>query len=363
MSKFEIVHASCADQEVDVVVNAANRGLWAGSGICGVIFDRAGLDELQKACSEYNTPLNDGDAVITPAFNMKNTKAIIHAVGPNFMVTPTAFKELFEAYYNSLVVMKENGYHSIAFPLISSGIFGSGLTHAVAESTKQCMRAYKKFTADYPDYDIDVKLCAFTNSEMQEATQEYRGVFNEVDGNKSDNNKRKIICFHNPDEENGYLSNWYMSDFIIDGISYSSMEQYMMYMKAVTFNDTESAKQIMAISDVEKIKALGRGVNGYNETIWNGMRQIIVYKGLLEKFGQNDELCEKLIDTGDAILAECAVSDLTWGIGISMYDDNRFDMSKWKGRGLLGFALMQVRDELNSETVEYCGGVKTVGMI
>ena len=56
---------------------------------------------------------------------------------------------------------------------------------------------------------------------------------------------------------------------------------------------------------------------------------------------------EKLIDTGDAILAECAVSDLIWGIGISMYDDNRFDMSKWIGKGLLGFALMQVRDEIN----------------
>lgn len=125
------------------------------------------------ACSKYDTPLHDGDAVITPAFKMKNAKAIIHAVGPNFAVTPKAFKELFDAYYNSLVVLKENGYHSISFPLISSGIFGGNLEHPVAESAKQCMMAYKKFTEDYPDYDVDVKLCAFIDAEMQEAMEEY----------------------------------------------------------------------------------------------------------------------------------------------------------------------------------------------
>ncbi len=102
-----------------------------------------------------------------------NAKAIVHAVGPNFAVTPAAFKELFDAYYNSLVVLKDNGYHSISFPLISSGIFGGSLDNPVAESTKQCLRAYKKYTADYPEYDIDVKLCAFMASEMKEAENEY----------------------------------------------------------------------------------------------------------------------------------------------------------------------------------------------
>ena len=60
-------------------------------GICGVIFKKAGLSELTAACKKHKTPLNDGDAVITPAFNMKNAKAIIHAVGPDFGVTPKAF--------------------------------------------------------------------------------------------------------------------------------------------------------------------------------------------------------------------------------------------------------------------------------
>lgn len=173
MSKLELINASCADQEVDVVVNAANNGLWAGGGICGVIFYKAGMTELSAACRKFQTPLKDGDAVITPAFAMTNAKAIIHAVGPNFGVTPTAFEELFDAYYNSLLVMKNNGYRSISFPLISSSIFGGNLDNPVGESTKQCCRAYMKFTEDYPEYDIDVKLCAFTEREMIKAQIEF----------------------------------------------------------------------------------------------------------------------------------------------------------------------------------------------
>lgn len=173
MSKIQLIHGSCADQVADVVVNAANSGLWAGGGICGVIFSKAGMKELTDACSKHKTPVKDGGAVITPAFNLTNAKAIIHAVGPNFAVTPTAFKELFEAYYNSLVVMKDNGYHSISFPLISSGIFGGSLANPVAESTKQCVRAYRKFVSDYPDYDIDVKLCAFGANEMVQAQAQF----------------------------------------------------------------------------------------------------------------------------------------------------------------------------------------------
>lgn len=84
------------------------------NNICGVIFKKAGIKELTSACNKYSTPLEDGDAVITPSFNMSNAKAIIHAVGPNFSVTPTAFDKLFDAYYNSLFVMMNNDYHSIS---------------------------------------------------------------------------------------------------------------------------------------------------------------------------------------------------------------------------------------------------------
>ncbi len=177
MSSILLIKASCVDQNADVIVNAANTGLWAGGGVCGEIFKRAGMQELTQACSRYQTPLHDGDAVITPAFQIQNAKAIIHAIGPNFSVTPNAFRELFLAYYNSLKVLMENGYHSISFPLISSGIFGGNLENPAAESAKQCIRAYKKFTEDFPDYEVEVLLSAFSASEMQSANTEFERGF------------------------------------------------------------------------------------------------------------------------------------------------------------------------------------------
>lgn len=155
-----------------------------------------------------------------------------------------------------------------------------------------------------------------------------------------------VICFHDPDEENGYLSNWYPSDFSAKGIRYSSMEQYMMYHKALCFGDRRIAAEILATSDVAQIKALGRAVSGYDDHVWNGMRQIIVYEGLCCKFSQNRVLLDKLRDTGNALLAECAVRDTIWGIGLSMTDPDRLDRSKWRGRNLLGYTLMLTRDRL-----------------
>ena len=157
---------------------------------------------------------------------------------------------------------------------------------------------------------------------------------------------KEIICFHNPDEDNGWLSNWYISPFTIHDIQFSSMEQYMMYEKAITFQDLDIANEILQTQDPSEIKSLGRQVKGYDDIIWNGLRQIIIYQGLLAKFTQNHDLKDKLINTCDAILAECAVHDKIWGIGLSMNNNHRFDIKQWKGKNLLGFTLMLVRDQI-----------------
>ena len=158
----------------------------------------------------------------------------------------------------------------------------------------------------------------------------------------------QIICFHNPNEENGYLSNWYMSPFTADGIRFSSMEQFMIYRKAVAFGDRDRAAQILDTEDVGRIKELGRLVSGYDDNYWNGIRQIVVYEGLYAKFSQNEELKRLLQATGRAVLAECAVKDRIWGIGLSMDDPDRLDRRKWKGQNLLGYALMMVREKLRA---------------
>ncbi len=176
MSKLELIQDSCVNQNVDVVVNAANSGLRAGGGVCGAIFAAAGLEELTAECKKVKRPIHDGGVAITPSCKMTNCKAIIHAVGPDFSYTPKAFNELYMAYFNSLLCLKKNGYHSIAFPLISSGIFAGDLKHPVMESVKQCKRAYKIFTNENPDYDIEVKICVFDAKDLDEAKAAYEGI-------------------------------------------------------------------------------------------------------------------------------------------------------------------------------------------
>ena len=105
------------------------------------------------------------------------------------------------------------------------------------------------------------------------------------------------------------------------------------------FHDKATAAQILATDDVAKVKALGRRVSNYDESLWNGVRQMIVFEGLLAKFSQNESLKGKLKVTGNATLAECAVKDRIWGIGLSM-------KTKWNGQNLLGYALMMVRERL-----------------
>ena len=160
-----------------------------------------------------------------------------------------------------------------------------------------------------------------------------------------------MICFHNPDEENGYLSNWYLSEFTVDDIKFSSMEQYMMYEKALLFQDQEAAEKILQTDDAADIKALGRSVQHFDDKIWIKVREEIVYKGVREKFRQNPELAENLEKTGEEIIAECAVKDRIWGIGLSMKDENRFFIDKWRGQNLLGNILMRVREDIRHQNI------------
>ncbi len=179
MSTLRLINDSSVEQQVDAIVNAANKYLLGGNGVCGAIFKKAGYDKLTEYCNKIKTPLLDGEAVITPAFNIDNTNSIIHAVGPNFSITPTAFDKLLNAYFNSLIVLRDNNLHSISFPLISSGIYGGNLPNPVAISTEQCIQAYKLFKEQNPNYDIDVLLCAFTEKEYKSSQEIFNKLYEE----------------------------------------------------------------------------------------------------------------------------------------------------------------------------------------
>lgn len=102
-------------------------------------------------------------------------------------------------------------------------------------------------------------------------------------------------------------------------------------------------RKILATTDVAVIKVPGRQVKGYNDSYWNGVRQLLVYEGLKEKFAQNEDLKIQLLDMEDSILADCTVNDLM-EIGLLMKDSNRLEPEKWRCQNLLGYALMMVRN-------------------
>ncbi len=159
--------------------------------------------------------------------------------------------------------------------------------------------------------------------------------------------KQNVIGFYDVGDENEAFSNWYPSPFVWGGIRFFCMEQYMMYRKAAMFRDEESAAAILAATDPATCKALGRGVKGFDKRTWDARGQLAVFSGLMVKFSQNEELREQLLATGDAILAECSPTDRIWGIGLSLTEERRLDPDLWQGKNLMGYALMEVREQMS----------------
>lgn len=159
---------------------------------------------------------------------------------------------------------------------------------------------------------------------------------------------KPAIYFHKPEEPYGFLSNWWLSDFVLDGVKFTSNEQYIMYRKCVFFGDMTAAKAVMKTDNPAQQQAIAKNAIGYNDVMWNGTRQLAAYRGLMAKFEQNVYLAAELLSTGDAVLVECARTDHLWACGVSLYDDARHDIDTWAGKNILGFALMEVRDTLRT---------------
>ena len=167
---------------------------------------------------------------------------------------------------------------------------------------------------------------------------------------------RELCLFwgHQPSEDDqltrSCLSQWWMEDFYTTADSYLCMEQYMMAAKAELFGDKEIRDQILKCSDQKQIKALGRKVQGFDQKVWDKFKYAIVLLGNWHKFSQNRDLREFLLSTGDSVLVEASPYDAIWGIRLAASSPEAQDPMKWRGQNLLGFALMEVRDELRRVT-------------
>lgn len=144
------------------------------------------------------------------------------------------------------------------------------------------------------------------------------------------------------------LSQWFPAKFTIDGVEYATAEHYMMAQKAKLFNDEDSFQKIINSKDPSEAKKLGRGVKNYDGKTWEQHRFDIVLNGNIAKFSQNHVLKEFLLSTQDKILVEASPVDAIWGIGLAEQDAKVNDPTQWKGLNLLGFALMQVRQNIGT---------------
>lgn len=144
----------------------------------------------------------------------------------------------------------------------------------------------------------------------------------------------------------GPFSQWYIAPMEINRVTYNCCEQWMMYNKAMMFNDVTAATKIMCADNPRQQKRLGRNVVGFDKARWDLAAPDIVYAGNLAKFTQYAEHRKTLMDTGDLIIVEASPYDHIWGIGIAEDDPAAFDQSRWMGTNWLGIAIMRTRDTL-----------------
>ncbi len=136
-----------------------------------------------------------------------------------------------------------------------------------------------------------------------------------------------------------------------DRITYNCCEQYMMYHKAMLCGDRVTAEKILSEPEPALQKDLGREVQHFDSALWDQHKLGVVWYGNFLKFSQHRDLRERLVATGNKILAEASPVDLVWGVGFKDSDDRILDPSNWTGKNLLGKVLMSIRTLMKDDSL------------
>ncbi|MDC0666423.1 NADAR family protein [Nannocystis radixulma] len=166
----------------------------------------------------------------------------------------------------------------------------------------------------------------------------------EFDGSQVIETETMVLFWQPP----AAFGQWTSSRFVVDGVTYGCAEQFMMAEKARLFGDEATRAKILATDSPRQHKALGREVAGFVQAVWDRECLEIVVRGNRAKFGQNPDLRAALLATGDKLLVEASPLDRLWGVGLRADDPRIHDTSRWRGKNLLGEALMRVRAELRA---------------
>ena len=157
MAKIEVIQGDITTLQVDAIVNAANNSLMGGGGVDGAIHRAGGpaiLEECKKIVAQQGG-CNTGEAVITSGGNLHATY-VIHTVGPVWSGTEEDTRLLQNCYVNSLQLAVEHQCKSLAFPNISTGVYGYPKDQAAAVAVS----AVFNFVKNNPAIEL-VQLCCF----------------------------------------------------------------------------------------------------------------------------------------------------------------------------------------------------------
>lgn len=162
---ISVIKGDITTLECDAIVNAANNSLLGGGGVDGAIHRAAGPLLLEE-CRELHG-CETGRAKITSGYNLP-AKYVIHTVGPIYSGMESDARQLAECYKNSLELAKFKDIHSIAFPAISTGVYG----YPLDEATEIAVKTVKNWVKVNSQYDLDVIFCCFD----KRTTDEYNKV-------------------------------------------------------------------------------------------------------------------------------------------------------------------------------------------
>ncbi|CAG6392457.1 NADAR family protein [Streptomyces cocklensis] len=168
----------------------------------------------------------------------------------------------------------------------------------------------------------------------------------------ADGRRVKYLHFwgHRPQRDGstgaGCLSQWWPAPFTVDGVTYATAEHWMMAGKARLFGDHDAEQRALAAGHPKAAKTVGRTVRGFDDAVWERERFALVAEGSRHKFGQHPDLRRFLLATAERVLVEASPLDRVWGIGLAADDERADDPARWRGLNLLGFALMEAREQL-----------------
>lgn len=243
---FNIIRDDITRLETDAIVNAANSQLLAGGGVCGAIFSAAGVAELQKECDKIGY-CGIGESVITKGYKLR-AKHIIHTVGPIYGQDPSNEEsQLYSCYKSSLELAKKKKLNSIAFPVISSGIYG----YPKAEAIKIATKAIKDFLEKN---EMDVYLVVYDNKAFQISEKLFNDVQSYIDEKlvKADDRRRISEDGIAREAYNLYMPQKSMSDeYLEERIEASKM---MEMLPKATIVGSKGLKKKQSLEELMNVK-------------------------------------------------------------------------------------------------------------